>query len=229
MPRTFVVTGANRGIGLEYVRQLLARGERVIATAREPEKAVELRALETDRLEILPLDVTSRESVDAFAGALGGRAVDVLINNAGTASPWGQGLEEVDLDEMRRDFEVNALGPVRVTRALLPALRKSAHPVIAHTTSKMGSIADNTSGGSYGYRMSKAALNMFNKSLSQDPAVRGAICVVLHPGWVQTRMGGAQAPTPPEESVRGLLQVLDSLTPEHDGKFLDFRGREIPW
>ena len=225
MPHTFLVTGANRGIGLELARQLAARGERVIATARDPEKARELRQLDT-RVEAL--DVADEASVRAFAGRLEGQPVDVLVNNAGVGVGRGE-LGALDMDELRRCFEVNTLGALRVTQALLENVRAGERKVVANVTSKMGSIADNTSGGSYAYRASKCALNMVTKSLSVDLARDGVTCVVLHPGWVKTDMGGSSAPLSVEESARGLLEVIDGLTPEKTGEFFDYSGETIPW
>lgn len=152
----------------------------------------------------------------------------MLVNNAGIMGKM-QSFEELDLAEVMRTFDVNALGAIRVTRALLPQLLLGKTRRIAHLTSGMGSIGDNGSGGAYGYRMSKAALNMMNKSLSVDYAARGFICVVLNPGWVQTDMGGSHAPTPVEESVQKMLARLDALTPADNGSFVDTKGGTYPW
>lgn len=221
----WVVTGAGRGLGLELARQLAAAGHAVTATARDPRASVELGRLDvrTERL-----DVSDDASVAAFARSLGGRPVDVLVDNAGTFG-GREGLEELDLDRLLATFSTNALGPLRVTRALLPNLRAGGRKLVAHVTSKMGSIEDNTSGGAYPYRMSKAALNMFNKSLAVDLAPEGFTCLVLHPGWVRTDMGGSGAPLSAEESVRGMLGVLERATPADSGRFLDHAGETIPW
>lgn len=221
----WLVTGAGRGIGLGMVRALLARGEEVIATARRPQGARELAA---SGARVLQLDVTDPASVAALAGELRGEPLDVLVGNAGVGvGRSAPGL--IDFDELRRQFEVNAIGTLRVTDALLDNLRRGARRLVAHMSSKMGSIADNTSGNAYAYRASKAALNALTKSLAIDLAPEGFTCVVLHPGWVRTDMGGSAAPLSVEESVAGLLAVLESLGPERSGAFLDFSGAEVPW
>ncbi len=221
----WLVTGANRGIGLGLVRALTARGEDVVGTARRPEAAAELRA---SGARVVPLDVTDPASVADLVRALGDEPLDVLVGNAGV----GVGRSapgSLDFDEIRRQFEVNAIGTLRVTEALLPTLRRGTRRLVAHMSSKMGSIADNTSGDAYAYRASKAALNALTKSLAIDLAPEGFTCLVLHPGWVRTDMGGAGAPLSVEESVAGLLAVLDRAGPEQSGRFLDFSGAEVPW
>jgi NAD(P)-dependent dehydrogenase (short-subunit alcohol dehydrogenase family) len=223
--RTFVVTGANRGLGLELARQLVARGERVIATARDPRRAGPLAELDA---RVLPLDVGDDASIAAFAAALGGAPIDVLVNNAGRGD-GRQPLGALARTTLRDTLETNALGPLLVTQALLPNLRAAESRLVVQITSKMGSIDDNTSGGAYGYRASKAALNMLNKSLALDLAAEGFRCVLLHPGWVRTDMGGASAPLSVQESVAGMLAVIDGLGPQHSGAFLDFRGETIAW
>jgi len=226
-----VITGANRGLGLELARQTLARGDCVLAGVREPARAAELAALRGPsggRLRIAPCDVASDESVRAFAAALT-EPVDLLINNAGVRS-LPDSLEALDLEAAARTFQVNALGALRVTRALLPQLRRAGAAKIANIGSNLGSIADNTGGGSYGYRMAKAALNMATRSLAQDLRAEGIIVVVLSPGWVQTDMGGPEAPLPVGQSVTDLLGVIDRLTLVNDsGEFLDHRGERVPW
>ena len=185
--RTVLITGANRGIGLELARQYAADGWQVIGTARKPAKADDLRALD---VRILQLDVTDSQSVDSLAADLAGEPVDLLINNAGIF-PRVRKLTDVDFDDIERTFAVNTMGPMRVTRALLPNLTGGDGKTIVHITSRLGSIASNSGGGYYGYRESKAALNMFNRSLSAELRSDGVTCVVVHPGWVQTDMGGA--------------------------------------
>ncbi|HEY1332887.1 MAG TPA: SDR family oxidoreductase [Myxococcaceae bacterium] len=224
----FVVTGANRGIGLEFVKQLTARGEEVDATARDPADAGELQALASPgvRLRIHRLDVAEDASVAAFAQNLAPGPVDVLINNAGVSGV--KGGELIDPDDVLRVLNVNAVGTLRVVRALLPRLREGKDKKIVNLTSKLGSIAD-ASGGRYAYRSSKAALNMVTKLLAEDLRAEGFRAVALHPGWVQTRMGGSAAPVPPEQSVQGMLQIIDGLTSEQSGRVFDFQGRDIPW
>lgn len=230
-PMRFVITGANRGIGLEFVRQLLGRGETIEAGVRAPKEARLLQGLQREaegRLHIHPLDVQDADSVRAFALAVGELPVDVLINNAGVMGKW-QGLQELDFEDMARTFSINALGPLRLTAALLPALLKGSTRKAVHITSHMGSLQDNAEGGVYGYRMSKAALNMGMRCLALDFRSESLVTAVLNPGWVRTDMGGPNAPLRPEESVRGLLEVIDRLGPEQNGRFLDFTGRELPW
>jgi NAD(P)-dependent dehydrogenase (short-subunit alcohol dehydrogenase family) len=224
----FVVTGANRGIGLEFVKQLTGRGEDVDATAREPEEAPELQALARPgvRLRIHRLDVADDSSVAAFAEQLPSGSIDVLINNAGVSGV--KGGELIDPGDILRVFNVNAVGTLRVVRALLPHLREGKGKKIADITSQLGSIAE-ASGGRYAYRLSKAALNMATRLLAEDLRSEGFRTVALHPGWVQTRMGGTAAPVPPEQSIRGMLRLIDGLTAEQSGRTFDFQGREIPW
>jgi NAD(P)-dependent dehydrogenase (short-subunit alcohol dehydrogenase family) len=224
----FVVTGANRGIGLEFVKQLTARGEEVEATVRAPEDAPDLGALVRPgaRLRIHRLDVAEDPSVAAFAGQLPSGPVDVLINNAGVSGV--KGGEPIDPQDILRVFNVNAVGTLRVVRALLPQLRAGKGKKIVNLTSVLGSIAE-ASGGRFAYRMSKAALNMATRVLAQDLGGEGFRSVALHPGWVQTRMGGSAAPVPPEQSVRAMLEIIDGLSVEQSGRVFDFQGREIPW
>ncbi|MEE4172643.1 MAG: SDR family oxidoreductase [Xanthomonadales bacterium] len=221
-----IITGANRGIGLELTRQLLDRGWRVTALCRSVSDA--LAALETrgpGLTVISGFDVTDQASIDGLADRLPAESLDLLINNAGILE--GMDLEEIDPESIRRQFEVNALGPLRVTRALLPALGQGAK--VALVTSRMGSIADNTSGGSYGYRMSKAALNAAGKSLAHDLASRGVHVAILHPGYVRTDMTGGRGLIDVEEAAGGILERLDELTEENSGTFWHSNGEILPW
>ncbi len=225
MTKTYVVTAANRGLGLEFARQLSARGDRVIATARDPESAAELAALD---VRVEPLDVGDGASIASFGAAIADQNIDVLINNAGvgvSSTP----LEALELDQMRRFFEINTVGPLHVSRTLLPGLRRGADKKIINITSRMGSIGDNSSGGAYSYRASKAALNMVTRSMANDLQSDGFICIVLHPGWVQTRMGGGSAPVASEDSISGMLRVIDGASMEESGGFFDFTGAVVPW
>jgi NAD(P)-dependent dehydrogenase (short-subunit alcohol dehydrogenase family) len=221
----YLITGASRGIGRELATQLQARGERVTATVRREADGEPLTAL---GVQVRLLDVADPESLERFAGELGDEPVDVLINNAGI---YGNRADFADLDwnDVQRVFEVNAFGPQRVTQALLPNLRAGELKKVAHLTSRMGSIEDNSSGGSYAYRASKAALNMFAKSFAVDFASEGIASCVLHPGWVQTDMGGASAPVAVADSAAGLIARVDELTVERSGKFFNFDGEELPW
>ncbi|NKB90005.1 MAG: SDR family NAD(P)-dependent oxidoreductase [Acidobacteria bacterium] len=220
-----LITGANRGIGLEFARQFAKRGDQVVATCRDPENAAELRALD---IEVLKLDVSSMDEVAAVAAVYDDRHLDVLLNNAGVgvnSVPLG----DVDLDQMKDFYAINAAAPLALVQTLLPALRRGRGRTILNMTSRMGSIGDNTSGAAYSYRASKAALNAITKSLALDLAAEEFTCAVLHPGWVQTDMGGAGAPVTPADSVAGLLRVIDGLGVADSGGFFDYTGEQLPW
>lgn len=216
-----LITGANRGIGLAMARQLKERGDEVIAAVRQ--SSDELKALGV-RIEE-GVDVASDEAVRSLKERLGDARIDVLVCNAGVLERVS--LDELDLESCRRQFEVNALGPLRVVHALLPNLGEGSK--IALITSRMGSIADNTSGGHYGYRMSKAALNMAGVSLAHDLKGRGIAVAILHPGFVRTRMTGGSGQLEPEESARGLIARMDELTLETSGGFWHQSGERLPW
>ena len=222
---TVLITGANRGIGLELARQYATAGWRVIGTARKPESATELDATGAD---VMQLDVTDQASVDRLAQDLAEQPIDMLINNAGI-QPLMWKLDEVDFDEFERALSVNAVGPVRVTRALMPNLRSGKVRKVINITTNLSSIAENTEGGFYGYRESKAALNMFNKSLAMELGPEGFICIVLNPGWVRTDLGGPKAPLSVEESVAGMRSVIKSLSPADNGSFWTHDGKQMPW
>jgi len=227
-----VVTGANRGIGLGLVRHLAARGDHVVAGCRDPEQAAALRDLAAQaegRVRVERCDVADGDSVAAFAAALGDQAVDLLINNAGVYGGPRQGIGGVDFDDLLRTYQVNAAGPLRVTLALLPNLRRSAGAKVVSVTSGMGSIEDNGSGGYYAYRMSKAALNMAARSLAVDLRADQIISVVINPGWVRTDMGGAGATIDVDASVTGMLREIDALTRADSGTFRNWRGGTYPW
>ena len=220
--KTFLVTGANRGIGLEYCRQLQERGEQVIAVCRTP--SPELEALGV-RIEA-GVDLTREAAVADLVDRLAGLPLDGVILNAGVLEATS--LEHLDPDSLRRQFEVNALAPLRLTHALLPQLQRGSKLVLM--TSRMGSIDDNTSGGSYGYRMSKVALNMAGTSLAIDLKPRGIAVAILHPGLVRTRMINFNPQgISPEESVRGLLARIDALTLDNSGSFWHANGERLPW
>ncbi len=225
---TVLVTGANRGIGLELTRQLAERGDRVIAACRQPSD--ELSSLEA-RLESLRIesgiDVTDRDSLVDLAGRLDGVELDGLINNAGVLRSSGFDVLEDQLDDYRLQFEVNALAPLRVTRALVDRLRSGSK--VAIITSRMGSIADNTSGGHYGYRMSKAAVNMGGVSLAHELEPRGIAVGLLHPGYVQTDMTGNTGHVGPAEAAAGLIQRFDELSLETTGSFRHANGERLSW
>ncbi|MDB4938905.1 MAG: hypothetical protein JWP87_5877 [Labilithrix sp.] len=218
---TWVVTGANRGIGLETCRQLKARGDEVFAACRK--SSPELDALGVH--VITGVDTTSDTGPGLVAKAVSDKRVDVLLNNAGVLVP--DSLGALDVDVLRKQYEVNALGPLRMTEALLPRLAKGSK--VALVSSRAGSIADNGSGGLYGYRMSKAALNMAGVSLAHDLAPRGIMVVLLHPGFIRTAMTGGTGNDDPPAAARGLLARIDELTPATSGKFFHANGEELPW
>lgn len=218
---TTVVTGANRGIGLELCRVARARGHEVIALCRRASD--ELRALGV-RIES-DLDVSDDGVIDRLRERLSGVSIDVLVNNAGVLG--SERLDDLDLDRMRRQFEVNSLGPLRVTAALRTNLVAGAK--VAIITSRMGSIADNSSGGSYGYRMSKAAVNAAGVSLAHDLAPRGIAVILLHPGWIRTGMTGNRGNAEPAEAAADLWARIDELTPETTGTFRHANGETLPW
>jgi NAD(P)-dependent dehydrogenase (short-subunit alcohol dehydrogenase family) len=223
-----VVTGANRGIGLELVRQLVGRGDHVEACVRDPAQAVALYGM--PRVRVHQVDVADAATVAALARALGEDAVDLVINCAGVYGGDRQRADaEFDFEDARRVFDINALGALRVSLALLPQLRRGRGKKLAHLSSGMGSIADNRSGGFYAYRMSKAALDMMSRSLAVDLRRDGIASYVINPGWVQTEMGGPSAPTPVDQSVRGILRELDRATLADSGEFLDYKGGRHPW
>jgi NAD(P)-dependent dehydrogenase (short-subunit alcohol dehydrogenase family) len=229
---TVLVTGANRGLGLEFARQYAADGWRVFAGCRSPQYAEELRELAGDsggRIRVFGIDVTSGPSVKAAAAELKGQSLDLLINNAGVGGPRGERLGDLDYVAWARVLEANTLGPMRVVEAFVDHIASGRDKRIVTITSGMGSIADNTSGGSYAYRSSKVAVNMVMKSLALDLAPRGITCIVMNPGWVRTDMGGPRGTLAPEESIRAMRAVIGKLKPGDSGKFFNYDGKTYPW
>jgi len=218
---TILITGANRGIGLELARQLNARGDEVIAVCRKASSELDKLGVRVEA----GVDVSDAGSVAELAKRLKGVSLDLLVNNAGVLR--GESFETMDFAGIEQQFEINALGPLRVTAALLPLLSK--HAKIAIITSRMGSIADNGSGGYYGYRMSKAAVNAAGVSLARDLAPRGIAVLLLHPGMVATEMTGKHG-IPPADAARDLITRIDALTLETTGRFVHAgTGEELPW
>jgi NAD(P)-dependent dehydrogenase (short-subunit alcohol dehydrogenase family) len=217
-----IVTGANRGIGLALVRELAARGHQVLATCRR--SSPELKKLSVEVVD--GVDVTKDDGVTRVVRAVGDRQIQLLINNAGVLI-WGDQIDALDKAGIREQFEVNALAPLVLTSALAQRLVRGAK--VALITSRMGSIDDNTSGGAYGYRMSKAALNMAGKSLSIDLRPQGVSVAILHPGMVKTEMTGAHGQVEPKDSARGLLARIEELTSETSGGFWHANGERLPW
>ncbi len=222
-----LVTGANRGIGLAFVRAYAADGWRVHAACREPEAARDLKAV-AGEVSLHRLDVTHAGHIAALAAEVAA-PIDLLLNNAGIAGPRGLGLGEIDAEAWAEVLLVNAIAPIEVAQAFAEQVAASGRKTMAFVSSRMGSIGENTSGGSVVYRSSKAALNAAVKSLAIDLAPRRVKAVVLHPGWVKTDMGGAGAAITTESSVAGLCRVIDKLTQDMSGRFWNYDGTEIPW
>lgn len=219
---TFLVTGANRGIGLEYCRQLKARGDDVVAVCRQASDELEGLGVRVEA----GLELSDSQAINDLEQRLDGLHLDGVILNAGILQSMG--LMDLDPDGIRRQFEVNALAPLLLARALVDQMPSGAKLVLM--TSRMGSIDDNSSGGSYGYRMSKAALNMAGKSLAIDLEPRGIAVAILHPGLVRTRMIRFNpSGIPPEQSVKGLLARIDGLTLATSGSFWHAKGELLPW
>ncbi len=226
-----LITGANRGIGLEFARQYTADGWRVFAGCRAPDAATELNQLAADypgMVSVHDLDVTKSGTIAALASELSKESVDVLINNAGIAGP-GTAADGTDFDGFAKTLEINTMGPVRVSEAFADHVAGSDSKTIVSLSSGMGSIADNDSGGYLAYRTSKAALNMAVRTLAHDYAGWGIIAIVLNPGWVQSDMGGPSAPKTAAESVGAMRGVIGGLTKADSGKFFNHTGKEFPW
>src|ERR1044072_4707772 len=227
---TVLVTGANRGIGLEFARQYAKDGAKVIACCREPAHADALkkRAQSNDNMDVHGLDVSDFAAVKALAKDLGREPLDILINTAGVYGPKSQSADDMDFDGWAHTLAVNTMGPLAVAQAFRPNLKRGHDTKLARITSGMASTAE-TEGVYLAYRASKAALNNVMKSLSVDWRGDGIICIVLDPGWVKTDMGGKNAPTSPDESVSGMRDVIAKLKPSDSGKFLNRRGEVEPW
>jgi len=219
--KTAVITGANRGIGLAMSQQLVDKGWDIIAVCRTDSEEIENIA----NMVISGIDVTDPEHVSQVKKIIGDHQVDLLINNAGLLGD--ETLGEIDYQSMRDQFEINALAPLRMTEALLPNMVEGSK--VANITSRMGSIEDNDSGGRYGYRASKAALNAIGKSLAEDLKTQGIAVAQLHPGWVQTRMVNFGGLITPEESAAGLITLIEDLTLANTGGFWHTNGETLPW
>lgn len=228
-----LVTGTNRGLGLEFVCQLLERGDRVFATCRRPDQAQALNKLagaHADRLKVLPLDLTDADSIAAFVAELGKStdALDVLINNAGLLVS-GERFGELRAKTLNETFASNVTGPVLLTQALARLLEKGNNAKVMNLSSRMGSIDDCGGFGAPSYRISKAALNMATVQLAAALSPAGVSVFCIHPGWVQTGLGGANAPLQTEESVTAMLRVLDAASTADAGRFVDRNGETIAW
>ncbi len=235
MPENILVTGANRGIGLAVTQALLSQGDRVFAACRQPQQASELQALKKSNpntLEILTMGVDSDSQVEAAAQEIAQKTsyLDILFNNAGISPPpYDASLEKLDLQKSRDAFEVNVLGPMRVTRAFLPLLRKSKKPRVVNTTSGLASLAGKSEGHFYAYGVSKAALNMVTRTMAFDFKQEGIIVVCMDPGWVRTDMGGPNASLAPEESAAAIVKTAKALTIAQTSLFLYNDGKPLKW
>ena len=230
--KTVLITGANRGIGLEFSRQYAEAGWRVIATYRNPDQAANLNALAERyaNVQIETLDVGDFGQIDALSVRLGEKCIDVLINNAGVyLDKLGHGLGHLDYDAWSNAFWVNSIAPVKLVETLLPNIQRSNKKLIVSISSLMGSMADNQSGGSLLYRSSKAGLNAAMKSLAVDLSPLSIGVLILHPGWVKTDMGGKNALIDADESVAGMMQRIDDFTLTQSGKFMKYDGSILPW
>ena len=229
---TVMITGTNRGLGFEFVKQYAADGWRVFAARRRPTSADSLRLLaerSKGLVEVVTMDVTGLRSVRQAAAQIGDGAVDLLIDSAGIAGKPHQKAGNVDYESWAEVFNVNTMGPLRVTEAFIDHLSRSERKLAVTITSGMGSLTGNTSGGSIAFGSSKAAVNMLMRGAAIDFAPRGVACVLNNPGWVKTDMGGTRAPLTPEERVTALKRLIETLGSAESGKFFDYDGREHAW
>jgi NAD(P)-dependent dehydrogenase (short-subunit alcohol dehydrogenase family) len=229
---TILITGANRGIGLELTRQYLKKQTRVLAACRTPATAQwlsELKQSNPEMLQVYPLEVTDENSIKTLADALRNETIDVLINNAGISGGEHQDLRDMDYSRWALTLAVNTISPFRITVSLLDNLRRSRRPRIITLSSQLGSMLRPTSTGNYAYRSSKSAVNKVMQGLAVDLRPENIIVCPVHPGWVQTDMGGAKADLTVQESASGLIQLIDRLQLSDSGHFLKWNGEEHPW
>jgi NAD(P)-dependent dehydrogenase (short-subunit alcohol dehydrogenase family) len=226
--RRVLVTGASRGIGLEFVRQFLARGERIFAACRDPEHAYELQELASERLHLITLNVADERSIESSYAVVRAQtnALDLLINNAGVMNDEDE-LGSLTFENLMNIFRINAVAPMLITQRYLELLRHGNDPKLVGITSEHGAIALKPDGGPFGYSASKAALNMFMRTLAFEAG--GVTTFLIDPGWVQTDMGGHNASLTPEQSVEGMIAVIEAVTPEHNGGFYRWDGEMMPW
>ena len=227
-----LITGASRGLGFELAKQYAVEGWRVIACCRKPEDAIALKKLAPsarDMVSVVAMDVADNDTVRNAALTLKDVVIDILINSAGIAGVPQQSTGQIDYASWARVLDVNTMGPLRVIEAFTDNLARSERRLVVTITSGMGSLADNTSGGSIAYRSSKAAVNMVMRSAAIDLAPRGITCVLINPGWVKTDMGGPDATLSPQQSVSAMRRLIETLGPNDSGKFYNYDGREYPW
>ena len=229
--KSILITGCNRSIGLAFVKYYLSEGWRVYAACRKPVEATELNQLDQthESLSVHALDVADQTQIQALADELANTPLDILLNNAGVYATGSNRFGEIDKAVWLKALEINTIAPVLMAEAFLAHLRLGSEKIIATLSSKVGSIDDNSSGSGYAYRSSKSAVNQVMKSLSIDLAPEGIKAVSLHPGWVLTDMGGPNALINTEQSVNGMTKVLDELSHEQSGSFINYDGSVIPW
>lgn len=232
MPTIFI-TGSNRGLGLEWVRQYAQKGWQVLATCRDPEQANELKQLayQFPKIVIHSLDITHADQIAVLAKTLLGTPIDILVNNAGVYyEKWAQdALMHINYHDWEESFRTNCLGAVRVTEGFFKNVAMSDKKLVIATTSHMGSISDITNAHDYAYRSSKAALNASMKGMSLELKQYGVGLLLLHPGWVKTRMGGDNAPLTPRQSVDGMVEIIANFTQSMSGDFYRYDGTKMPW
>ena len=223
------ITGASRGLGLEFVRQYVQRGDEVFAACRNPDQADQLQALKADNLHIITLEVTDLASIEAAYAAVSAQtdALDVLINNAAIGGGANDRLGSLTFDDLTGRFKINSVAPIMIVQRFRDLVARGTNPKIINITSGNGSLGNKPDGGSYGYSASKAALNMFMRTLSFD--LKAITTLVIDPGWVKTDMGGPNAWFTPAESISQVIAVIDGATLEDTGKFLRWDGKEVPW
>ena len=228
---SILITGTNRGIGLEFVKHYLKNNEKVIATCRNKNSAKDLLELKntTSNLSLVELDVSNPHSINEFASKITDQPIDTFINNAGVFGPRNTEFENFNAKEWLDVFNINTIAPLLITQKILKNLRLGKNKKLVFISSKVGSIEENTGGGMYIYRSSKTALNQVIKSLSIDFKDENFIAAALHPGWVQTDMGGPNALIDTKTSVKGMAEVIDSLVLKNSGRFYNYDGSSIPW
>ena len=228
---SILITGTNRGIGLEFVKHYLKNNEKVIATCRNKNSAKDLLELKntTSNLSLVELDVSNPNSINEFASKITDQPIDTFINNAGVFGPRNNEFGNFNAKEWLDVFNINTIAPLLITQKILKNLRLGKNKKLVFISSKVGSIEENTGGGMYIYRSSKTALNQVIKSLSIDFKDENFIAVALHPGWVQTDMGGPNALIDTKTSVKGMAEVIDSLVLKNSGRFYNYDGSSIPW